>query len=306
MKTINDTVTPSAPAMPPIPANGARTQGGPAKAARCTASDVLRWSGLSDWATEQTDRMPFAMRRIRADVPLLHEGMPFEHLYFVCAGSLKVVQVDSEGYEQVLGFALHGDTVGLDGMSRGRHASGAVALEDSTVAIMPYRELVSGSHRFEAIERLMQKAIGAELLRRSDTQYLMSAASSEVRVARFLLHFAQRQNAMGYSDRRIRLRMTRRDIASHLGVAHETVSRALTTLSQCGCIGVTYRDIEILDASRLHEIQRVTRGTWRGLLDGRRNGSGNGLGNGLGNGHALGDGVGSARTALEGAQQAAA
>ena len=319
MKTTMETttVTPSATssAIPTPNGNGSRPQGA-AKAARCTASDVLRWSGLSEWASEQTDRMPFAMRRIRADVPLLHEGMPFEHLYFVCAGSLKVVQVDSEGYEQVLGFALHGDTVGLDGMSRGSHASGAVALEDSTVAIMPYRELVSGSHRFEAIERLMQKAIGAELLRRGDTQYLMSAASSEVRVARFLLHFAQRQNAMGYSDRRIRLRMTRRDIASHLGVAHETVSRALTTLSQCGCIGVTYRDIEILDARRLHEIQRVTRGTWRGLLDGRGNGQGNGhaLGNGLGNGeanglgngHALGTGLHSSRTDLEGAQRGAA
>ena len=237
-----------------------------AKTARCTASDVLRWSGLGELVSDQTDRMPFAMRRIRTDVPLLHEGMPFEHLYFVCAGSFKCVQVDSEGYEQVLGFALHGDTIGLDGMSRGRHASGAVALEDSTVAVMPFRELVAGSHRFESIEHLVQRSIGSELLRRGDTQYLMSAASSEVRVARFLQHFAQRQNALGYSDRRIRLRMTRRDIASHLGVAHETVSRALTALSQCGCINVTYRDIEIVDAQMLRDIQRITRGTWRGAL----------------------------------------
>jgi CRP/FNR family transcriptional regulator len=87
-----------------------------------------------------------------------------------------------------------------------------------------------------------------------------------VRVARFLLHFAKRQNALGYSDRRIRLRMTRRDIASHLGVAHETVSRALTALQQVGGIVVTYRDIEIVDAKLLQEIQRVTRGTWKGAL----------------------------------------
>jgi CRP/FNR family transcriptional regulator len=116
------------------------------------------------------------------------------------------------------------------------------------------------------IERLIQRAVGTELLRRSDTQYLMSAASSEVRVARFLLHYARRQNALGYSDRRIRLRMTRRDIASHLGVAHETVSRALTALQQVGCIGVTYRDIELLDTKLLQDIQRVTRGTWRVAL----------------------------------------
>jgi CRP/FNR family transcriptional regulator, anaerobic regulatory protein len=235
-------------------------------AARCTASDLLRWAGLGDQASEQTDRMPYTTRRVRADTALVHEGNPFEYLYFVCAGSFKSVQVDAEGYEQVLGFALHADMIGLDGMSRGRHASGAVALEDSTVASLPFTDIMTASRRMPAMERLIQRAVGAELLRRSDTQYLMSAASSEVRVARFLLHFAKRQNALGYSDRRIRLRMTRRDIASHLGVAHETVSRALTALQQVGGIVVTDRDIEIVDAKLLQEIQRVTRGTWKGAL----------------------------------------
>ena len=258
-------------AAPLVAANGptalesGRTRPGMA-AARCTASDLLRWAGLSEFVGEQTDRMPFATRRVRADTALVHEGNPFEYLYFVCAGSFKCVQIDAEGYEQVLGFALHADLIGLDGMSRNRHASGAVALEDSTVATLPFAEVMAAARRMPAVERLIQRAVGAELLRRSDTQYLMSAASSEVRVARFLLHFAKRQNALGYSDRRIRLRMTRRDIASHLGVAHETVSRALTALQQVGCIAVTYRDIELLNPRLLRDIQRVTRGTWKGAL----------------------------------------
>ncbi|MBK8105248.1 MAG: helix-turn-helix domain-containing protein [Betaproteobacteria bacterium] len=95
-------------------------------------------------------------------------------------------------------------------------------------------------------------------MRRADTQYLMSAPSSEVRVARFVL--AQRQRALGHSDRRLRLSMTRRDIASYLGVAHETVSRALTALAQDGCIAVSHRDIEITDETGLRELQRMTRG----------------------------------------------
>ena len=256
----------TSPTATPASTDGARTRPTPAAGARCTASDLLRWAGLPDCVSEQTDRMPFASRRVRADNALVHEGNPFEYLYFVCAGSFKCVQIDAEGYEQVLGFALHADMIGLDGISRGRHASGAIALEDATVAAMPFAEVMAASRRMPAIERLIQRAVGSELLRRSDTQYLMSAASSEVRVARFLLHFAKRQNALGYSDRRIRLRMTRRDIASHLGVAHETVSRALTALQQVGAIAVTYRDIELLNTRLLHDIQRVTRGTWRGAL----------------------------------------
>mgnify|MGYP001079162929 CR=1 FL=1 len=111
-----------------------------------------------------------------------------------------------------------------------------------------------------ALERLLHRATGTELMRRADTQYLMSAPSSEVRVARFVLQLAQRQRALGHSDRRLRLSMTRRDIASYLGVAHETVSRALTALVQDGCIAVSHRDIEITDETGLRELQRMTRG----------------------------------------------
>jgi CRP/FNR family transcriptional regulator len=150
--------------------------------------------------------------------------------------------------------------LGLDGLGSDRHSNGAVALEDSTVVVLPFAELQVLSHRLPALEQLLHKAAGTELLRRADTQYLMSAPSSEVRVARFLLQLAQRQRVLGHSERRLRLYMTRRDIASYLGVAHETVSRALTALVQDGCIGVSHRDIEVLDEMALRELQRVTRG----------------------------------------------
>jgi CRP/FNR family transcriptional regulator len=218
---------------------------------RARASDLLRWAGLPDLADGDTDGIVFALRRVLAGSLLFAEGQPLQHLYCVAAGSFKCTQTDLEGYEQVLGFALHGDLVGLDALYEHRHVSSAVALEDSSVAVMPLRELLLASHRVPALERLLLHATGAELLHRGDAQYLMSAPSSEVRVARFLLHYAQRQLAMGHSGRRLLLRMTRRDIASCLGVAHETVSRALTALAHAGCIAVSHRDVEILDAEAL-------------------------------------------------------
>lgn len=228
--------------------------------ARCSASDVLRWAGVPTHACHETDAVFFGMRRVLADSGLVHEGQPFENLHLVGSGSFKHVQTDLEGYEQVLGFAIHGDMVGLDGLGRSQHASGAVALEDSMVVVMPLRELLALSKRLPELELLLHRAAGTELLRRADTQYLMSAPSSEVRVARFLLQLAQRQRVLGHSARRLRLYMTRRDIASYLGVAHETVSRALTALVQDGCIGVSHRDIEIIDEAALRELQRMTRG----------------------------------------------
>jgi CRP/FNR family transcriptional regulator len=106
-------------------------------------------------------------------------------------------------------------------------------------------------------------AAGQELCRRAETQYQMSAPSTEVRVARFLLDFGERQRQLGHSGRQLNLHMSRRDIASCLGVAHESVSRALATLVDAGCIHVHMREIEIVDADALRALQRVTRGAPR-------------------------------------------
>ena len=241
--------------------NAARFDDGAcAASARCTASDLLRWAGLPALADGQSDTVVFPMRRVRARKVLTHEGQPFEALHVVASGSFKAVQTDLEGYEQVLGFAIHGDFLGLDGLGQPRHHCAAVALEDATVVSIPFRELLAWGRSVPALESLLHHAAGVELQRRADTQYLMSAPSSEVRVVRFLLQAARRQAAIGQSERRLRLRMTRRDIGSYLGVAHESVSRALTALAQDGCVRVLQREIELCNLPMLLELQRVTRG----------------------------------------------
>lgn len=231
-----------------------------ASGARCTASDLLRWTGLPALADGQTDGIAFPMRRLRSRRVLIHEGQPFAALHVVASGSFKAVQTDLEGYEQVLGFAIHGDFLGLDGLGQPHHRCGAVALEDATVVSIAFRELLAWGRSVPALEALLHHGAGAELLRRGETQYLMAAPSSEVRVVRFLLQAARRQAAIGQSPHRLRLRMTRRDIGSCLGVAHESVSRALTALAQEGCVRVLRHEIELCNLPMLFELQRVTRG----------------------------------------------
>lgn len=234
-----------------------------ARRARCTASDLLRWSGLGGLADEATDALCYSLRQVPMLSTLIVEGQPLHHLYVVVAGSFKSTRTDDEGYEQVLGFALQGEMLGLDALSTQRHACGVVALEDSAVAALPLTDLLPHSSRLHAMEQLLWHAAGVELRNRAETQYQMSAPSTEVRLARFLLHLAQQQLALGHSGRQLNLRMSRRDIASCLGVAHESVSRALATLVQAGCITVNMREIEIVDPTAMHALQRVTRGAPR-------------------------------------------
>lgn len=227
---------------------------------QCSASDVLRWSALGHLASPASNSVFFQMRRVNLGRALVLEGQPFENLYLVASGSFKCVQTDEDGYELVLAFAIHGDFIGLDGLGQSHNRSGAVALEDSSVVILPLHELTALGQHLPAMVTMLHHAAGTEVARRDDNQYLMAAPSSEVRVSRFLLQLARRQESVGHSGRRLRMVMTRRDIASYLGVAHETVSRVLMALARDGFIAVDNRDIELLDLGALKELQRLTRG----------------------------------------------
>jgi CRP/FNR family transcriptional regulator, anaerobic regulatory protein len=92
---------------------------------------------------------------------------------------------------------------------------------------------------------------------------MMAAVAAETRLARFLMWMSGCMAERGQSPRRLYLRMSRRDIASLLGVAHETVSRSFTALAEWGYLRVVNREVEILDAAGLRNCTRNT----RGLLD---------------------------------------
>ncbi|TDP64123.1 Crp/Fnr family transcriptional regulator [Roseateles toxinivorans] len=226
-------------------------------------SDLLGLLGAAPHVDSASNGFPLAMRQLRTDAALFHEGEMVECIYFVYSGSLKRVRTAEDGYEQVLGFAGRGDLLGYDGVCMGRHPSSAVALEDARLLAVQTQDLRSLMGSFPAFGPLLQKASSLELQRQGESLGLMAAVSAEVRLARFVLQMSERMQAMGQSARRFHLRMCRRDIASYLGVAHETVSRSFTMLADWGCLQVDNREVEILDAALLQQIASNT----RGLLD---------------------------------------
>lgn len=232
-------------------------------AARCSMDDVVRWSGCSAAVALAMPQGPLAMRHLRPTTTLVHEHQRLDQLYMVSSGCLKLFTIDSSGFEQVTGFAMRGSVIGLDAIGTGCYTTSAVALEDASVCLLvrwstPREQSMEG-----AFWPLLQFAAARELQLRTETQCQMAPASAEIRVVRFLLHFGQRQAATGYSDRRLRLPMNRRDIASYLGLAHETVSRAFTLLSREGLLEVGLRDVELIDPVSLRHLAHSTRGVPR-------------------------------------------
>jgi len=210
-------------------------------------------------ATKAASRVVLSLRRVPAGEHLIHMGAPSQALYFVCTGTFKIFRTDEDGYEQVLAFAGRKEVLAFDALCMDAHPTAASALEDSAVYVIHKSELPALSRAAPAFEQALQRAGSRALTRTSELVDVMAAVSSEVRLARFLLQLSRQMAAAGQSPRRFHLRMGRRDIASMLGVAHETVSRSFTALAAARLIHVSDRDVEILDMDGLKAYSRCTR-----------------------------------------------
>ena len=203
---------------------------------------------------------PPRLQRVAAGATLIHENAETRHFHMVLAGDFKLVKTALDGYEQVLDFAGGFDVLGFDGLAGGHHGSSAVALEDASVYTMALADVERLRRASPLFDRQWQDALSRQLTRLCELAVLMAAVSAERRVARFLLQLSQRMAARGRSPRRLLLRMSRRDIASYLGLAHESVSRSLTAMSSAGLLHVAHRDLEITDEAGLQAFAQCTRG----------------------------------------------
>jgi CRP/FNR family transcriptional regulator len=230
---------------------GGRRGGGMVELLRMMGANPSELLGLED--------MPVAVRRLRAGDTLFHEGAPAEAIHFVRAGTFKTVRTAEDGYEQVLAFAGRAEVLGFDAICTESHPSAAVALEDSSVFSLPLRDFYSMGQRLPALDALVHRAASSALAGRGELADVMAAVAAEVRLARFLLQLSRRMAACGQSPRRFHLRMSRRDIASYMGVAHETVSRSFSALVRWGLLQVENREVEVLDMDALRAFALNTR-----------------------------------------------
>lgn len=232
-----------------------------ADAAAGLIADLVRLIGLPPCqGNSAVDAVRIPLRRIHEGATLIFEGDHGHAVYVLRCGSTKTVKTQEDGYEQVLGFQHAGDVLGFEGLHEGVQAASVVALEDSSAYVLANEELPNLRRLCPVFTDALELSLTRQLLNAEATAGLMAVVASEGRLARFLLWWSERMARIGRSPRRLHLRMSRRDIASFLGVAHATVSRSFTALAEAGCLTVDNRDIEILDFDALRALARNTRG----------------------------------------------
>jgi len=193
-------------------------------------------------------------RKVRAGEYLLRSGATFQHLYLVRTGMFKSTLLDAEGREQVIGFQMAGEVLGMDGIEREVCPSNSVALEDSEVWEIAYSRLEALCRQDAAVQRLFHRLMSREIQRDCHMMLLLGSMSAEERLAAFLINLSQRLVARGYSATRFVLRMSRREIGSYLGLTLETVSRVFSRFQRDGVIRAELKSVELKDAERLRAL----------------------------------------------------
>lgn len=220
----------------------------------CKVREQCLPKGLSPREVARFDALVIMRLKVRRGAALVRRGDKFNSVYAIRTGFLKTHVTLEDGREQVTGFLMAGEMIGLDGLATERHIGDALALEDSEVCVMPFDRLVALAREVNALQQHVHKLMSREIVRVSGVMLLLGSMRSEERVAALLLDLTRRLSVRGFSPSELILRMTRDEIGSYLSLKLETVSRAFTKFAAEGILDVRQRHIQILDRDALEEV----------------------------------------------------
>ena len=217
----------------------------------CNLRELCLPMGLNPDEMTKLDSVISSRRRIKRGTALFNTGDKFTSLYAVRSGFFKTCVTTADGRDQVTGFQMTGEIIGLDGIVSDRHSCDAIALEDAEVCVMPFDQVEELSREFTTLQHHVHKIMSREIVRDHSVMLLLGSMRAEERLAAFLLNLVQRLHARGFSQSELILRMTREEIGSYLGLKLETVSRTFSKFQDEAILEVKQRQIRILDQDKL-------------------------------------------------------
>jgi len=220
----------------------------------CNLRELCMPMDVDDQEMQRLDDIVAVRRKVKRGGTLFRNGEAFTSLFAIRTGFFKTCVVTEDGRDQVTGFQMAGEIIGLDGIVSTRHTCDAVALEDAEVCVMPFDRIEELSREVTALQRHVHKIMSREIVREHGVMLLLGSMRAEERLAAFLLNLVQRLHARGFSQSELVLRMTREEIGSYLGLKLETVSRTFSKFVDDGIVEVKQRHVRILDTDALKRI----------------------------------------------------
>ena len=217
----------------------------------CNLRELCMPVNLSEADMQRIEQVVAKRRKVAKGDHLFHNGEKFTALYAIRTGFFKTCVASEDGRDQVTGFQMAGEVIGLDGIVSDHHTCDAVALEDAEVCVMPFEQIEELSREVSALQHHVHKIMSREIVREHGVMLMLGSMRAEERLAAFLLNLVQRLHARGFSQSELVLRMTREEIGSYLGLKLETVSRTFSKFADEQIIEVKQRHVRILNTDAL-------------------------------------------------------
>jgi len=221
---------------------------------QCNLRELCFPHGMNDIELNSMDAVIDQPKPLHKNDYLYRDGDKATAIYAVRSGCVKTMTESANGDEQIVGFHLPGELLGLDGFADGVYACNATALETSSVCELPIDKLEMLCSNMPGLQRQMRRIMGKEVSSDHKLLLLLGKMSAEERLASFLLSLSSRMLERHWKANEFNLSMPRQDIANYLGMAVETVSRLFATFQHEKIIHVDRRHITVLDMPRLKSI----------------------------------------------------
>ena len=220
----------------------------------CSLRELCLPVGLMPNEFEQLDAVIRQSRRLKKGEYLFRAGEPFSSLYAIRTGFFKTTVASQDGRDQVTGFFMSGELIGMDGICSHVHSCDAVALEDSEVCELPFAHMENLGQRIPSLQTHFFRLMSREIVRDQGVMLLLGNMRAEERLAAFLLNLSNRLYSRGFAANDFILRMSREEIGSYLGLKLETVSRTFSKFHHEGLILVEHKHIQILEPQALKKM----------------------------------------------------
>ena len=221
------------------------------KCSQCGLGKLCLPLGLDSHDISQLEKIVESSSPYNDTQKVFHAEQDFDRIYAVKSGMFKTVVIDANGNEHILGFHLPGELFGLDAIYPKHYVSTAISLGTSSVCGINYTELETLSSKLPSLQRQLFSLMSKEV---HTSQALTVEHTADQKLASFILVLSSRYKERGYSETRINLMMPRRDIANHLNMAEETVSRLFKRFQKEGLLDIKRTDLQITNMEALKRL----------------------------------------------------
>lgn len=220
----------------------------------CAISQLCLPVGVSQQELAQLEALINQAKVYHAGDYAHRQGDEFNKLYAIKSGTLKSVRVDEFGNEHIVAFHLPGELVGLDGIYPEKYSCSVVALDTAAMCEMDYHKLSDLCSDIPSLQKQLFRILSRDMYETQWSTLNNNDLTAEQRVASFINNLSARFEVRGYSATQFQLAMSRQDIANHISLAPETVSRVLKRLKNNKVLDIQNRNISILDVEALNDI----------------------------------------------------